>query len=63
MPERSSVHTKREILQRCLSFLADLNGSQWIKGDDPGSKDMRARAKALQPLVYAQVHRPDEVTR
>lgn len=34
-----------------LSYLADLNGSAWIKGDDAASEDMRQRAKAIQSLL------------
>jgi hypothetical protein len=44
-----------KVLQECLSYLADLNGSNWIEGDSPGSKDMRNRAKALQEKVYKVV--------
>ncbi len=38
-------------LSRCLSFLADLNGSSFIDGDDAGSIDMRQRSKELQRLA------------
>ncbi len=44
--------TKDKTLLKCLSFLADLNGSEWITGDNPGTIDMRQRAKALQQLVF-----------
>lgn len=37
---------------RTLAFLADLNGSAWIKGDDCGSVDMRQRARALQQFMF-----------
>jgi len=47
-----ATHTQREILSRCLSFLADLNGANWIPGDSAGEKDMRQRAKALQRLAF-----------
>lgn len=40
-------------LERCVSYLADLNGCEWIKGDDHGSVDMRQRAKALQSTAFA----------
>ncbi len=46
----------REALQHCLSFLADLNGSEWIKGDDIGALDMKQRAKGLQRLTYNTIH-------
>ena len=46
----------RETLQRCLSYLADLNGCKWIQDDGPGGQDMRQRAKALQRIVYKVVH-------
>lgn len=49
-------HGDREVLQRCLSFLADLNGSNWIHGTDPGSLDMKQRAKALQGLAFETIH-------
>lgn len=34
-------------------FLADLNGSNWISGDDPGSADMRQRAKVAHQSAFA----------
>lgn len=37
-----------EMLGRCVHYLADLNGSAWVQGDDPGSTDMRQRAEGLQ---------------
>lgn len=52
-----------DVLQRCLSFLADLNGSNWIAGDDVGSVDMRQRAKALQRLAFAALSQPSEITK
>lgn len=39
-------------LIKCLSYLADLNGSEWIKGKDIGALEMKARAKALQQVAY-----------
>lgn len=36
------------VVATALRYFADLNGSEWIKGDDPGAVDMRQRAKALQ---------------
>jgi len=39
-------------LELCVRYLADLNGSSWINGDDPGSVDMRQRAKCLQDLAF-----------
>lgn len=44
-----------EQLDRCVRFLADLNGCDWIKGDDAGSVDMRNRAKALQSTARAAI--------
>jgi len=41
-----------KVALRALSFLADLNGSEWIKGDGVGEKDMRQRAKALQQELF-----------
>lgn len=40
-------------LESCTRYLADLNGSSWINGDDPGSIDMRQRAKALQGIAFS----------
>lgn len=42
----------QDVAQRALSYLADLNGSEWIKGDGVGETDMRQRAKSLQELLY-----------
>lgn len=39
-------------LDSCLSYLADLNGCEWIKGDDAGSIDMRQRAMHLHRKVF-----------
>ncbi len=39
-------------LERCVHYLADLNGSEWIKGTDAGSVDMRQRAKSLQGYAF-----------
>jgi hypothetical protein len=36
-----------------LRYLADLNGSAWIKGGDAGSIDMRQRAHAIQGRLFA----------
>jgi len=41
-----------EVLDRCLFYLSHLNGCEWIKGDGPGERDMRQRAKALQQLAF-----------
>ena len=38
-----------------VRYLADLNGSAWIKGDDAGSIDIRQRAKALQSVLLGAV--------
>lgn len=42
-----------DALERCLSYLADLNGSEWIKGDGAGELDMKQRANALQRIAYS----------
>jgi hypothetical protein len=34
-------------------YFADLNGCEWIRGDGPGERDMRQRARALQRHLYA----------
>lgn len=39
-------------LKKVLLFLADLNGSDWIKDDGPGGIDMRQRSKAIQKTIY-----------
>lgn len=44
-----------KLLQRCLTFMADLNGSEWIAGNNAGSLDMKQRAKAIQSLLYQSV--------
>lgn len=41
-----------EELEKTTSYLADLNGSEWITGDGPGEIDMRQRAKILQKTSY-----------
>lgn len=45
------LDSQEKLLSQVVSYLADLNGSNWIMGDDAGSIDMRQRAKALQALV------------
>ena len=50
------VRVLRDALQRNLTFLADLNGSEWIEGNDPGSLDMKQRAKALQQIAYKTIN-------
>jgi len=54
-----------EMLGRCVSYLADLNGSNWIRGDDAGSVDMRQRAKGLQSAAFAVLgeHHPGFASR
>lgn len=51
-----TTKTKEEDLMdvalKALSFIADLNGYQWIKGNSRGEVDMRQRAKALQHSLY-----------
>jgi hypothetical protein len=46
-----------EALNRATSYLADLNGCEWIKGEDAGSADMRQRAKALQSVCFSAIAR------
>ena len=48
----ADAEIKRQ-LRLCVRYLADLNGCDWIKGDDPGSVDMRQRAKSLQETAFA----------
>ena len=43
-------------LLKCLSYLADLNGSEWIQGDSLGQKEMKGRAKSLQQLAYDAIN-------
>jgi len=40
------------MLKLVTSYLADLNGCEWIEGYDPGAVDMRQRAKALQSASF-----------
>lgn len=51
----------KTILNRCLSYLADLNGSDWIKGNGPGEKDMRQRAKGLQKAAINALESQDDI--
>jgi len=44
-------------LPRCNYYLADLNGSAWIKGNDVGAADMRQRAKALQVVAWGALEK------
>ncbi len=41
-----------EALEKMTRYLADLNGSEWIKGENTGAMDMRQRAKALQGIAF-----------
>ena len=41
-----------EACKRMTGYLADLNGSEWIKGDSIAAADMRQRAKALQQIGF-----------
>lgn len=38
-------------LEQAGHYLADLNGSEWIKGDDAGSLDMKQRARTQQARI------------
>jgi hypothetical protein len=49
---KNSKLTTEEIAKLTLSFLADLNGSEWIKQDSAGAIDMNNRAKVLQAMLY-----------
>lgn len=42
----------RKTLQIALMFIADLNGSEWIKGDGTGETDIKQRATNLQKRLY-----------
>jgi hypothetical protein len=46
----------QKAVQRALTYMADLNGSPWIKGDGVGEIDMRQRAKCLQDGLYKALH-------
>ena len=48
----ASLEELYNALDRVVGFLADLNGSEWIKGQDVGSLDMKQRAKGLQSFAY-----------
>jgi len=54
MPGSAWVAIELQIeLERALRFIADLNGSEWIKGNGPGEIDMRQRSKALHKKLSA----------
>lgn len=42
-----------DALSKCVRYLADLNGCEWIKGDDLAAIDMRSRAKGLQSTAFS----------
>ena len=44
-----------DALLKTVRYLADLNGCDWIKGDDVGAVDMRQRAKALQQITFSAI--------
>ena len=46
------VDDMEKAMQAALSFLADLNGCQWIENESVGGKDMNQRAKGLQRRLY-----------
>lgn len=48
----AAAHEMARVLDQVVSYLADLNGSDWIKGDHPAQADMRQRAKALHILAF-----------
>lgn len=47
---------QHKIMERVLRYLADLNGSDWIKGNDSGSIDMRQRSKNLQKILFSELY-------
>ena len=49
--------TDRDLIQRALGFIADLNGSRWIPGKDTGAIDMRQRALSLHQQLYDRMYR------
>jgi len=51
-----------QALIRCMSYLADLNGCEWIKGDDVGSVDMKQRAFALQKMAFSALEKYSSTT-
>ena len=46
----------RDAAERALRFMADLNGCNWIAGNDPASVDMKQRAKALQVTLFSALY-------
>ena len=52
------LHELDQVLRKCLSYLADLNGCNWIEGDHPAHADMRQRARALQQLAAQALRVP-----
>lgn len=51
MELQARVLELEKALSGCLSYLADLNGSDWITGDHPAQADMRQRARAQQQIA------------
>ena len=45
-----------ELVKYALRFIADLNGSEWIKGDDAAAIDMRQRATQLHKKLSQHVY-------
>jgi hypothetical protein len=41
-------------LELCTRYLSDLNGSDWIPGNNPGCVDMRQRAINIQKLAFSK---------
>ena len=48
---RAALDSSAQMLERCVSYLADLNGSNWF-AHDVGARDMRQRANGLQMVAY-----------
>lgn len=44
-----------------VRFLADINGSEWIKGNDAGAVDMRQRAVAAHAAAYRALNAAEEL--
>lgn len=51
-----------EIAQNALTFIADLNGCNWIPTEDLGSMEMKRRSISLQHQLYKSVQKPNSIT-
>jgi hypothetical protein len=43
------------VLQRVNRYLADLNGCEWLKDNDPASTDMRQRAHSMHSICSTTI--------